>query len=391
MGRSSGTTRLRILLVHSFYRIPGGEDRLVREQVDLLSRSHEVELISEANIDLSERPLTAARMLYSRAKKHEVGAMIDRFAPDVVHIHNMYPSLGPAAHLAAHERHVPVVMTVHNFRLRCPNGFMFTEGAVCRRCESGRYFNAVVHKCFPSRKQAGAYATSLWVHRFVMRLEERIARFIVPSEFMRRRLLEWGISEERVRVVRHFVRSVNSTGTDTQLGSYGAFIGRLSAEKGLDVLLRGLHRAGDPPFLVVGDGLLREALEGLARDLGLVNTRFLGWRPHHEVGELLSAARYVAIPSVGEETASLVALEALAAARPLLVSEHGALPELVAGGAGLVCRPGDEVDTSEKILRFMQNDDLCRQASSEAARAAQPFLSPTRHLADLEAVYREVT
>jgi glycosyltransferase involved in cell wall biosynthesis len=348
-----------------------------------------VELISESNVDLSEGPATAARMLYSRAKKQEVGATIDRFAPDVVHIHNTYPSLGPAVLLAAHERGIPVVMTVHNFRLRCPNGFMFTEGAMCRRCESGIYVNAVVHRCFPTRKQAGAYAAVLWAHRFVMRLEGRIARFVVPSEFMRLRLLEWGIGEERIRLVRHFVKSASSPSRKTE--SYGIFLGRLSAEKGLDVLLRALHRAGDPPFLVVGDGLLRQALERLGRDLGLSNTEFIGWRPHSEASMLLGAARYVAVPSVGEEVAPLAAHEGLAASRPLLVSDRGALPELIASGAGVMFRAGDQADMADQIARLMDDDEFCHRASDEASRFARRWLDPGLHLAKLESLYGELS
>jgi len=380
---------LRILYAHCFYRVPGGEDRHVRDQVELVSRAHDVELISESNVDLSEGPATAARMLYSRAKKQEVGATIDRFAPDVVHIHNTYPSLGPAVLLAAHERGIPVVMTVHNFRLRCPNGFMFTEGAMCRRCESGIYVNAVVHRCFPTRKQAGAYAAVLWAHRFVMRLEGRIARFVVPSEFMRLRLLEWGIGEERIRLVRHFVKSASSPSRKTE--SYGIFLGRLSAEKGLDVLLRALHRAGDPPFLVVGDGLLRQALERLGRDLGLSNTEFIGWRPHSEASMLLGAARYVAVPSVGEEVAPLAAHEGLAASRPLLVSDRGALPELIASGAGVMFRAGDQADMADQIARLMDDDEFCHRASDEASRFARRWLDPGLHLAELESLYGELT
>ena len=382
---------MRILYAHCFYRIPGGEDRHVRDQVDLVSRAHDVELIAEANVDLAEGPATAARMLYSRSKKQHVGAIIDRFAPDVVHVHNTYPSLGPAVLLAAHERGVPVVMTVHNFRLRCPNGFMFTEGAMCHRCESGLYVNAMVHPCFPTKKQAGAYAAILWAHRYVMRLEERIARFIVPSEFMGRRLLDWGIREDRVRVIRHFVPSAGGSRSDPMIGSYGAFLGRLSSEKGLDILLAALHRAGDPPFLIVGDGPHRRALEHRAGELRLANTRFLGWRSHDEVGELVAAARYVAIPSVAEETASLAALEALAAARPLLVSERGALPELVATGAGLLFRPGDEFDLSDKMSLLMEDDEFCYRASSEALRFARRWLEPGRHLASLESLYGELS
>jgi glycosyltransferase involved in cell wall biosynthesis len=382
---------VRILYAHCFYRIPGGEDRHVRDQIDLVSRAHDVELIAEANVDLSEGPATAARMLYSHAKKHDVGAIIDRFAPDVVHVHNAYPSLGPAVLLAAHERGVPVVMTVHNLRLRCPNGLMFTEGAMCHRCESGLYVNAMVHRCFPTKKQAGAYAAVLWAHRYVMRLEGRITRFIAPSEFMGQRLLGWGIGEARVRVIRHFVPSAGSSGSDPRIGSYGAFFGRLSSEKGLDVLLAALRRAGDPPFLIVGDGPHRRALEDIARKLGLANTRFLGWRSHDEVGELVAAARYVAVPSVCEENAPLAALEALAAARPLLVSEGGGLPELVATGAGVVSRPGDPIDISEKITLLMQDDELCRRASIEALTFARRWLDPERHLAGLESLYRELS
>jgi glycosyltransferase involved in cell wall biosynthesis len=168
------------------------------------------------------------------------------------------------------------------------------------------------------------------------------------------------------------------------------FVGRLSSEKGLDVLLAALRRVGDPRFLIVGDGIQRQRLEELARMLGLANTRFLGFQSSDQVRELVANARYVAVPSLGEETANLGALEALSAGRPLLVSDRGALPELVAGGAGLACRPGDERDISDKMSRLIQDDELCRHASSEASRFAREWLDPDLHLASLESVYRAV-
>ncbi len=341
--------------------------------------------MSEANAELSAGPRTAARMLYSHANRSHVGGIIDRFGADVVHLHNMYPSLGPAVILAAQDRGVPVAMTVHNVRLRCPNGLMFTEGSPCRRCEAGAYHNAVVHRCFPAKRQAMAYATILWTHRFVMRLEHRIACFIVPSEFMRKRLLSWRIPPERIRLIRHFV-SPPGEPVERRIGSYGMFMGRLSAEKGLDVLLAALHRAGDPRFLVVGDGPERPALERMAVTLGLSNCRFLGWRPHDEIGEFLADARFVALPSSGEENAPLSALEALAAGRPLLVSDRGGLPELVSSGAGRVCQPQDPIDWSRRIIEFMEEDELCRRSSEQAVSIAR-LVTPERHLANLESVY----
>jgi glycosyltransferase involved in cell wall biosynthesis len=267
---------------------------------------------------------------------------------------------------------------------------MFTEGAPCRRCERGVYAHAVTHACFGSKKQAVAYATILWTHRFVMRLERQVARFVVPSDFMRRRMLEWGVTEERLRLVRHFVEmapdDVNSPTSDM----YGAYIGRLSTEKGVLALLTGLQHAGDPPFMIAGEGPQRLSLELHARRLRLENTQFLGWLPHADATALLSHARYVAITSSSEETASLSALEGLGAGRPLLVSNRGALPELVATGAGITFRADDPFELAQGITKLMTDDDMYQRASIEAARFAREFLSPERHVADLEAAYEEI-
>ena len=283
-------------------------------------------------------------------------------------------------------------MTVHNFRLRCPNGFMFTEGAMCHRCESGLYVNAIVHRCFPTKKQAGAYAAILWAHRFVMRLEERIARFIAPSEFMGQRLLGWGIGEERVRVIRHFVLSAGSSGSDPRIGSYGAFLGRLSSEKGLDVLLAALARAGDPPFLIVGDGPHRRALEDLARKLRLANTRFLGWRSHDEVGELVAAARYVAIPSVWEETASLGGPRG-SCGRPSTAGVRDAEPCPSSWPPVRAWSP----DLGTRSTSPTRSHSSWRMTSCVVAPRprrltfARRWLDPERHLASLESLYRELS
>ena len=376
---------MKVLFAHCFYRIPGGEDRHVRDQVELVSRVHEVELMSEANAELSAGPRTAARMLYSHANRSHVGGIIDRFGADVVHLHNMYPSLGPAVILAAQDRGVPVAMTVHNVRLRCPNGLMFTEGSPCRRCEAGAYHNAVVHRCFPAKRQAMAYATILWTHRFVMRLEHRIACFIVPSEFMRKRLLSWRIPPERIRLIRHFV-SPPGEPVERRIGSYGMFMGRLSAEKGLDVLLAALHRAGDPRFLVVGDGPERPALERMAVTLGLSNCRFLGWRPHDEIGEFLADARFVALPSSGEENAPLSALRHSPPAARCWFRIAEVCP--------IACRPvpGECANRKTRSTRPAGSSSSWRRTSSVAVLPSRlssiaRLVTPERHLANLESVY----
>ncbi len=384
-GATRARESLRVLVAHSFYRLPGGEDRYVEQQVPLLRTQHEVATLWRHNRDLTPGPAAALRMALA-GPRSSVEALFESFKPDVVHLHNAYPSLGPAVHRAAERAGVPLVMTVHNFRLRCPNGYMFTEGASCRRCEHGVYAHAVFHNCFPSRSQAASYAASLWVHRFILRLEDAISLFIAPSEFVRSRMIEWGIAPDRIEIVRNFT-TVDAVGRPA--GRHGIFIGRLSGEKGVDVLLRALAVAGDPPFRIVGDGPVQKPLESLARDLHLRNTVFLGRVPSADVPDLLRRSRYLVLPSISGENAPLAAIEALAAGRPLLVSDGGGLPELVSGGEGLLSPPGD-VEALARRIRQLHDDDELWAATAQRAKARAAEFTPQRHLERLERAYAKV-
>jgi glycosyltransferase involved in cell wall biosynthesis len=376
---------VRILIAHSFYRLSGGEDSYVRHQVDLLDREHSVCLMAGRNEELGSTFRTFGRMLFSRAKEGEVKAAMRDFDPDIVHVHNAYPALGPAVHLAAKELGIPLVQTVHNFRMRCPNGYMFTEGQLCNRCEKGAYLNAVVHNCFPSKKQAAAYAGALWTHRFLLRLERQVRIFVTPSRFIHDCLVGWGVPEERVRTIPHFIEPY--PGASSLPGDHGIYVGRLSSEKGVDTLLRALRMAEDPPFLVVGDGPLKEPLQTLARELGLRNTRFTGRMAHDQVEQTLEGSRFVAIPSLWHEPFGLVALEAMALGRPLLVTRRGCLPEFVSSGAGLLCEAENPVGMATQISHLFQDDDLCAEMGARGITLSLSDFHPSRHLDRLLTAY----
>jgi glycosyltransferase involved in cell wall biosynthesis len=276
------------------------------------------------------------------------------------------------------------VLTVHNFRLRCPNGFMFTEGAPCRRCEAGNYLHATLHHCFGSRAQAAGYATSLWAHRFVLKTDDKIDLFITPSSFLRSRLIEWGFDADRVSVVRNFAEPPEA---DSEPGAYGVNLGRMSSEKGLDGLLRALREAGDPPFVFIGSGPVLDDLKKMARALKLEGTEFRGQLEPSEVAPLLRRARYVALPSTWDENAPLAALEAMATGRPLLVSRTGGLPELIEGGEGLMFDPGDTAAMAEHITSLMKDDDLCRALGGRGLARVKSEFTPETHLEKLEEAY----
>lgn len=376
---------MRILIAHTFYRTPGGEDSFVRGQVDLLQRDHVVELFSASNTELRGSAHAAGRIMYSRAKRREFNEVIRRFQPELIHVHNVYPSMGPVVHLAAAEAGIPLVMTVHNYRLRCPNGYRFTEGAVCDRCTSGFYGHAVMHTCFPSRAQAIGYAGALWVHRFLLSLERKVAMFLAPSDYVRGWLIDSGIPEAKARTVRNFVQ--NKPHASASVGSYGLYLGRLSSEKGIDILLQALARAGDPPFRIVGDGLFESELRALAKSLSLRNTRFVGRIPHDRVDEVVAGARFVVMPTRSHETLGIAGLEAMALGRPLIVSNRGGLPEIVRGENGMLC-PADDVEKlASAVGRLNDEAELCRRYGEAGIRLQRSAFSPEVHRQELERVY----
>lgn len=380
--------RLRVLIAHSFYRLAGGEDRYVSQQVELLGDLHTVRLLGTKNEDLLGGVRAARRMIYSTSILGEVESEISKFRPDVMHLHNVYPGLGPAVHIAASKQRVPLVMTVHNQRLRCPNGLMFTEGLLCRRCESGNHLNAIIHPCFPGKSQSLVYATALWFHRFVLALEEKISLFIAPSAFMVEQLSRWGIPTKKIRLIRNFT-SVPPP-PDREPGAYGLYIGRLSAEKGVGFLLTALRQAGDPPFRIVGEGPMSGELRAMADELGLKNTTFLGQLDRNEVQSQLTSCRFVTLPSLCYENAPLAALEAMAAGRPLLVTQLGGLPELAGNDRGLTCRPADVQGLGECIARLTDDTALCVETGLAGYRFAAKELTPQVHLSQLGSAYASV-
>jgi glycosyltransferase involved in cell wall biosynthesis len=379
---------MKILVAHSFYRLPGGEDRYVAQQMQLLERRHTVALFSRRNDELEGGLSTAAVMTVSSSRdRRDLRQVIASFRPDVIHLHNAYPALGPAVHLEAQRAGIPLVMTVHNCRLRCPNGYMFTEGKLCNRCQGGNYSNAVLHHCFSDGRQAASYASSLWIQRFLLHTDEKVAIYVTPSQFMHDRMIGWGFPGSRVNVVRNF--------TDHRLGSadpgtYGIYLGRLSSEKGVDVLLQALSLADDPPFHICGEGPAMPALRELAAEKGLRNVHFLGQLPGHQVAAELHGSRFFVLPSLWDENAPIAALEAMAAGRPLVVTESGGLPELVSSGEGLICRRGNAEDLAAKIKLLAEDDRLCFETGSAALQRAAAEFTPEAHLQRLEGLYARV-
>jgi glycosyltransferase involved in cell wall biosynthesis len=383
---------MRILLLHNRYREPGGEDDVVAAEAALLAAPGDAVLrleVCNAGIGgLASQARAAAGTIYSPAARRAATRAISRFGPDVVHVHNFVPLLSPAVHLAARRAGVPVVQTVHNYRLVCPNGLLFRDGRPCEACVGRAVpWRSLVHGCYRgSRAATAAIVAMLATHRALRTWTRAVSAYIAPSQFARRTLIRGGIPPGRVHVKPHFVDGQPAPGDGA--GGYALYVGRLSDEKGLGTLLaawRGL--GGRIPLKIVGDGPTRLALAAASRDLGGVE--WVGRAPPERVRALMQSARVVVVPSRCYETFGRVIIEAFSVGTPVIAARHGALAELVQHErTGLLFEPGSAPALASAVARAFDAPAAVRAALRRAARTEfEGRYGPARNYALLMETY----
>jgi glycosyltransferase involved in cell wall biosynthesis len=338
---------VRILSIHNTYQIRGGEDES-RESEERLMREygHQVDSYEESNTRLAQISTVemALRTVWSHESYQEVKRRLTEQRYDVVHVQNFFPLISPSIYYAAKEKGVPIVQTLRNYRLLCPNALFFRDGQVCEDC-LGKFipYPGILHGCYRENRAASAVtATMLTVHRTLQTWTQKVDRYIALTHFARNKMIEGGFPADKITVKPNFVNPDPGMGEGT--GGYALYVGRLSVEKGLDTLLAAWEQLGNAmPLKIVGDGPLSGDVAKLAERLP--NVEWLGRQPMMEVHRLMGDARVVVFPSKWYETFGRVAVEAFAKGTPVIAAKIGAIAELVDHGrTGLHFQPGNADD-----------------------------------------------
>ena len=345
---------MRVLLLHNYYRFGGGEDIVVhRERELLVAHGHDVRLYSASNKSVRtvwHGLMAAWQAPYSLGARRRVAAEIERFRPDIVHVHNFFPLLTPSVYDACHAAGVPVVQTLHNFRLTCLNALLFRDGHVCEDC-LGRLvpWPGVLHACYRKNPAAsGVVATMLTLHRLLGTWSKRVHIYVAPTDFVRKKLIEGGLPAERIVVKPHFVDP--DPGPRKGQGNYALFVGRLTLEKGIDTVLTAWDRLGGRvPLKIVGEGPEDHRVSAAVQRIQGVE--WVGRQSSKAVQALMGGAMMLLFPSAWYETFGLVIAEAYAAGVPVIAGDHGSMAGLVEDGrTGFQFRFGDPEDLAEKAM-----------------------------------------
>ena len=360
---------MRILSVHNAYQIRGGEDESRdSEEAILREMGHQVDTYEETNNRLAEiNPMKlAARTIWSDESYKIVEGLLSKAPYEAVHVQNFFPLISPSIYYAAKAAGVPVVQTLRNYRLLCPNALFFRDGKVCEGCHKQVVpLPGIVNGCYRgSQAASAAVGAMITVHRLMQTWTKQVDLYVALSEFAKQKFIEGGLPADKIVVKPNFV--YRDPGVGAGQGGYALYVGRLSVEKGIDTLLGAWEKLGNQmPLKIVGEGpLTAQVLEAAER---LPQIEYLGRRSIPEVYELMGEAKVLVFPSKWYETFGRVAIEAFAKGTPVIASNIGAIAEVVDHGrTGLHFRPGDSEDLANQVESILANPDSLAQMRQEA-------------------------
>ncbi len=337
------------------------------------------------------------RTIYSREARERMEQVLDAERPQIVHLQNIHHHLSPSVIAAAYARRIPVVWTLHDYSVICPNGNLYSNGRTCEECRLARFHRMVVNRC--KRGSLGASlvaALESAVHR-AMGIFDRVDAFIAPSRFLAAKLRHFGFFPERVVHIDNFIAipAVDPPGPPPAAKrvpggpGYLLYAGRLAADKGIGTLLEAAGRWGDIPLKIAGDGPLRGVvLEACRRQPRI---EYLGQVGPERVRDLLRGAVAAVVPSDWYENQPYAVLEAFAAGRSVIGSDHGAIPELLGDGErGLLFRPGDPDDLARTAARLAADPVGAARMGAAGFRLARERFSPQAHYDELTTLYERV-
>jgi glycosyltransferase involved in cell wall biosynthesis len=388
---------LKILLTHNFYQSssPSGEDAVYGHEAEML-RSRDVEIIRcERHNDEIKNPLPAAfGAVWSRRTYQEITSLIKKEKPDVAHFHNIWYLISPSAYYACKDAGVPVVQTLHNFRMFCSNGLLLKGGKVCDDCIGKIPWRGAAFGCYRnSRLYSVPVAFTEMVHQARGTWVNAVDAYIALTEFGKQKFIECGLPAEKIYVKPNFLSHPPNLIAEplnvlTSPQHYAVFIGRLSQEKGVDVLLDAFKRLNCKLLLkVVGDGPL---LAELNRQQ-LPAVEFAGRKSHAECMEILTHARFLILPSVCYENFPMTIIEAFACGKPVIASKLGAMASVVGDGkTGLLFEPGNPEALANAIKRLWEDEALCAEMGKNARAEFEAKYTADRNFEMLMGIYNQI-
>lgn len=383
---------MKILFAHNFYQIGGGEDTVLEQEMELLKKAgHSVFLYSVHNDQirgLRKRVKALLNVSYSNSQQQSFGEALETFRPDVVHVHNFFPLLTPAIYDACNQRDMPVVQTLHNYRIMCAGAQLLRDGKVCELCIKGTPYFGALHRCY-RQSLPGSLAVAHFIskHRKQKTWSKNIDRLIALTQFSKTKYIEAGIDPSLIVVKPNFIEDPleGSLPMPMETRNGVLFVGRLSREKGIPELLAS-WRGVDITLTIVGDGPLRASVEKEKNP----NIRILGNVSRDRVSQAMATARILVAPSVWYEGFPMVLVEAFAHGLPIVATDLGNIGQIVKKHYAGVLFPSGDADQLQSAVRGLYTNINQLQCFSNNCRSVyENEYAPEINLERILTIYEE--
>ena len=402
---------MKILAVNKFFYKRGGSETCYFNENELFKKNnHEIIPFSMKdvrnyecsysryfvnNIDYEDQGLikkvnNALKIIYSYEAKKKVELLIKDTLPDIAHLHIFQHQMSPSIIPAIKKYNIPIVNTVHDFKVICPSYKMLSNDGLCQACKGERYYKCFVNKCVKGSRIASTLNTlEAYLHSF-LRSYMYIDKFLCPSLFIKNKLAEFGIPAHKAIYLPNFINAEDFTQSYIH-EDYFLYIGRLSSEKGLITLIKAMKHVKSSTLLIVGSGPIESSLKELTEKEEIPNIRFLGYKSGEELKKLISNCMFSVLPSEWFENAPMSILESMAYGKATVGSNIGGIPELIDNnGTGLVFEPGNALELADKLNFMIEKQYITTDMGKNARRKVEEKYNAGVHYERLFNIYSEL-
>ncbi len=405
---------MKILLANKFYYPRGGPETVIFQQEKYLRQlGHEVipfamqderNLSSEysdffvSNVDYRqmngspvENAKIALKMIYSSEAKNKIEQLLDSAKPEIAHLHNIYHQISPSILGALKKRDIPVVMTLHDFKLVCPNYSFYRQGNNCEECQGRKFYRAVQHRCIQnSRLKSLVCAAEGYWHLWNRTYLDNVDKFIALSRFSLNKFVEYGLPEEKLVYLPNCLELSEFKPSYKNKG-YILFVGRLNQKYGIFTLLKAAEQLPQVDFHIAGNGEDETEIQKIVREKKLTNIKLLGFLPPEQLGKEMAESSFIVFPNTIYHNCPMVILEAFALGKPVVASNLGSIPELVEKNVtGLLFETESVSELADQILKLYSQPRLVRELGENARKKAERDFSTEKYYPRLLGLYQNL-
>lgn len=400
---------MKILRINKYFFIKGGAENSFFATAELIKKnghqdipfsmkdrrnfSSPYEKYFVSNVDYERKGIgyqisNVLKIFYSFEAKHNLDRLIRDIKPDLVHLHNIYHQISPSVLHVIKKYRLPVVMTLHDYKIICGSCLMFANGQLCEACYGGRYYQCFFKGCVKdSRIKSLITTVEMYLHHNLLHIYDLVDIFISPSRFLKEKAEVMGF-KPKIVYLSNFINTEAFVPCFDFYEKTICYVGRLAKEKGISTLINAV-KGLDLTLKIIGDGPLRESLELEVKSLESKNVEFLGYKSGNELKDEIRQSMFTVIPSEWYENNPRSVMETFALGKPVIGARIGGIPELVKDNVtGLIFEPGNVNDLREKIYYLASHPELIREMGRNARKFVEEELNEEKHYQGLMKIYQ---